>query len=70
MVYFTVFMLDEVWHNKSVVGSGNSTVLQNSEFRKHKKPKIQLFTFLNHQKKENNLKFFKFFRCVVNLKKK
>ena len=32
----------------------NSTFMQNSEFRKHKKPKIQLFTFLNHQKAQNN----------------
>ena len=34
--------------NQSVVGSSNSTFLKNSKLRKHKKPKIQHFTFLNH----------------------
>ena len=52
-----------------MVGSGNSTFLQNSEIRKHKKPKIQLFTFLNHQKTQNYSSFFGFTSCAVNLKK-
>ena len=55
---------------ESVVGSGNSTFLQNySEFRKHKKPRIQFFTFLNHQNTEKNSSFFGFSSCAVNLKK-
>ena len=59
------------WNGRlwSVVGSGNSTFLQNSEFRKHKKPKIQFFTFLNHQKTQNNSSFFWFSSCAINLEK-
>ena len=46
-----------------------STFLKNSEFRKHKKPTIHFFTFLNHQKTQNNSSFFRFSSCAVNLKK-
>ena len=56
--------------NQYVVGSGNSIFLQNSLFRKHKKPKIQLFTSLNHQKTQTNSRFFGFSSCAVNLKKR
>ena len=39
--------------------------LQNFKLRKHKKRKIQLFTFLNHQKTLNNLSFLGFYSCAV-----
>ena len=53
-----------------VVGSVNSTFLQNSELgKKHKKTQNLAFTFLNHQKMQNNSSFFGFSICAVNLKK-
>ena len=54
--------------HQSVVGS---TFLQNSELRKHKKPKlIQLFTFLNHKKTQNNSSFFRIFQLCSKSQKK